>query len=234
VSWLAARGYKVYVLNLPGHGGSAITKPLGQYSIKDFVEAVWDFLIASREKQVHFIGHSMGGIILQNILEKQTRELKEPIVVKAVLLMSAPPAGIRLRGRVLKTLLKLRYSLPILFGGTFVPSREDAFELVLNDLTGQRTKIHAQFVPEAGRAARDLISLWKNRVSGKAIKNSRVRILVVSGKYDALLPPAIQFQIYLKYEGEPTSLLVLPTGHMPMMGEWAHDSIRQIANWLDL
>jgi len=233
VAWLVNNGYKVILIDLPGHGGSMTHKPPGKYSVADYVSDVWETLIALGEKEVHFLGHSMGGLILQHLLQKQAEELQTPIITKAILLMSAPPAWIRLRGSVLKTLSKLRYSLPILLCRTFCPTKEDALKHVLNtqSLVGQRTKIHAQFIGESGRAARDII-FWRSAVSGNIIRESSVSILVVAGTEDALLLEKVQFNIYLKYKGPRTTFVTLTSGHMPMHGSDSITNLKKILKWL--
>jgi len=233
IEWFTTRDYKVYVINLPGHGGSIATKPLGKYSVDDFFLSVRDTLVAMGEKRLHFIGHSTGGLILQKLLEWQAKELQDPIITEAVLLMSAPPAFIRLRGKVLWTLLKLRYLLPILCCGLFKPTKEDAIRHVLNyGLEGHRTKIHRKFVDESGRAARDIV-FWRCKVSGRTIRKSAVRILIVAGQQDALVTPEVQFQIFRKYKSPLTTFLMVKSGHMPMIGgAYTYDILKGIVSWL--
>ena len=79
-------GYEVITFDLPGHEVPGKVKGINRYSINDYVEAL--------EKEVQqldslpiLIGHSMGGLILQKYLERNTCK-------KAIFLASVPPYGV--------------------------------------------------------------------------------------------------------------------------------------------
>jgi pimeloyl-ACP methyl ester carboxylesterase len=57
-------GYRVYALDLPGHGKSA---GRGQQSITAYTRSVLDWLAALNLHRAVFIGHSMGGAIVQTL-----------------------------------------------------------------------------------------------------------------------------------------------------------------------
>lgn len=57
-------GFRVYALDLPGHGKSA---GRGQQSITAYAGSVIDWLAALNMHRAVFIGHSMGGAIVQTI-----------------------------------------------------------------------------------------------------------------------------------------------------------------------
>jgi pimeloyl-ACP methyl ester carboxylesterase len=55
-------GYRVFALDLPGHGGSS---GRGQQSIEAYVQSILAWLEAVGLHQAVFVGHSMGGAIVQ-------------------------------------------------------------------------------------------------------------------------------------------------------------------------
>ena len=57
-------GFRVYALDLPGHGKSA---GRGQQSITAYARSVLDWLAALNLHRAVFIGHSMGGAIVQTL-----------------------------------------------------------------------------------------------------------------------------------------------------------------------
>ena len=63
-----AENHAVYALDLPGHGQSS--KDVGDASMDFFVDAVRDWLDAMEIQEAHFVGHSMGGVIVLSLAER--------------------------------------------------------------------------------------------------------------------------------------------------------------------
>ncbi len=76
-------GYRAIALNLRGHGGSPVSKPLNKCTLADYVDDVRS-VAATLPATPVLIGHSMGGFIVQKYLETGTAPA-------AVLVSSAPP-----------------------------------------------------------------------------------------------------------------------------------------------
>jgi len=57
--WLAASGYRVYTLDLPGFGES--DKPTAAWSVQDYVHFVLAYLDYHQLDKVYLFGHSFGG-----------------------------------------------------------------------------------------------------------------------------------------------------------------------------
>jgi pyruvate dehydrogenase E2 component (dihydrolipoamide acetyltransferase) len=74
----------VYVVDLPGHGGSG--KELGGGSVESLADTVIDYLNAMGIGAAHLVGHSLGGAVATTIA------LKEPDRVAALTLIA--PAGL--------------------------------------------------------------------------------------------------------------------------------------------
>ncbi|MFX1256947.1 MAG: alpha/beta fold hydrolase [Promethearchaeota archaeon] len=70
----------IIILDLPGFGNS--DKPKTKYSIEFFTKQVLDFLNKLGYREIILIGHSLGGLIAQNIT------VKNPKIVKKLILIS--------------------------------------------------------------------------------------------------------------------------------------------------
>jgi len=66
---LAARGWRVAALDLPGQGGSPAIGPRGSHTLEalaDAVAAVAEWFAGGR--RVHLVGHSMGGLVTREVV----------------------------------------------------------------------------------------------------------------------------------------------------------------------
>lgn len=134
-----SRGYEVLTFDLPGHDRPGKIKGINTYSIGDYVKAL-ENEVQKLDSLPVIIGHSMGGLIVQKFLEKNTCK-------KAVLMASVPHYG------VIKTtlrFLKKPHAYPALLGfnlyalvDTIEKSREAFFSkgLSLDELKGYTEKL---------------------------------------------------------------------------------------------
>lgn len=83
---LAAAGYPCHALSLRGHGASAGREQIDWHSIADYVDDVKTVIDWLPEAPV-VIGHSMGGFVVQKLLEHRR-------VPAVALLCSVPPQGL--------------------------------------------------------------------------------------------------------------------------------------------
>lgn len=167
-------------------------------------------------------GHSMGGLIAQEIAKTKS-ELVEGIV----LVTSAPPKGISsMSWSVAKAMVKHLPSL--VFNSPLEIDKKSAFELILNHFGSdeKQEKVFKKFVPESSRVAKQLafsqIPIDEKKISCKS--------LVVSGRYDRLLPLKIQNRIAQKYDSDYISILA---GHMPMLESGQEEVIKRIWYWIE-
>ena len=84
--YFAERGYAAHALSLRGHAGSDGRDTLKQARLKDYVADVLA-VAQSLPAMPVLIGHSMGGMVVQKVLETQAPPA-------AVLMASPPPQGI--------------------------------------------------------------------------------------------------------------------------------------------
>ena len=84
--YFAAAGHPCYALSLRGHGGSAGRERIDWHSIADYVEDVETVIDHCPETPI-VLGHSMGGFIVQKLLERRR-------LPGVGLLCSVPPQGL--------------------------------------------------------------------------------------------------------------------------------------------
>jgi pimeloyl-ACP methyl ester carboxylesterase len=82
----ARHGYAAHAVSLRGHGGSAGHDGLPWWSLADYV-ADLQRAVAGLHRPPVLIGHSMGGMVVQKLIESQW-------VPGAVLMASVPPQGL--------------------------------------------------------------------------------------------------------------------------------------------
>ena len=86
--YLAGQGYRSWAVSLRGHGASPAGQPFNSLSLDQYVEDVVRTLRSMPVTPV-IVGHSMGGGIIQRILDHN-----EDLVSGAVLLSAVPPSGV--------------------------------------------------------------------------------------------------------------------------------------------
>ncbi len=84
--WFAQRGHHCYALSLRGHGESAGHAPINTWSLRDYVTDLHNALAELPQTPV-LVGHSMGAVVVQKLLEKQD-------FPAAVLMAPSPPDGL--------------------------------------------------------------------------------------------------------------------------------------------
>ena len=68
--WFAARGYHCYAVSLRGHGQSEGGGPINTWSLSNYAEDVAR-VADGLEQQPVLIGHSMGAVVVQKLLEQR-------------------------------------------------------------------------------------------------------------------------------------------------------------------
>jgi len=72
------KNYSIISIDLPGYGKS---KKLKDTSISNYAHAVYEFLLSKNINKPILIGHSLGGMIVQEIITKHTNYAKASILV---------------------------------------------------------------------------------------------------------------------------------------------------------
>ncbi|MDF1697587.1 MAG: alpha/beta hydrolase [Saprospiraceae bacterium] len=98
IPYFENKGYQCIAIDLPGHEVEGSDVSINHLSMKDYLKAL-STLITSLERPPILIGHSMGGMVIQQYLKKG-------ICKKVILMASVPPSG------SLKASLRLLLSKP--------------------------------------------------------------------------------------------------------------------------
>ena len=89
-SFLAAQGYDVYAVDLRGHGKSQKPRSFtnkkwgwgfNDYCLKDLPTAIEHILKTTDKAKLHFIGHSMGGVLLYSLAALQDSRIQSGVTI---------------------------------------------------------------------------------------------------------------------------------------------------------
>ncbi len=183
---IAGRGYPAYAMSYRGHPPLAPMRAIGSQSLMNFVSDA-SAAAESLDRPI-VIGHSLGGLVALLLAGGN-------LVRAAVLVSPAPPRGISVLSPPI--LLRMASYLPaLLFSRAFLPSTAHLDALVLNRVPeAERAAIRDRFVPDSGRAARQ-ISLGVYKVPTRAV---RAPMLVVGSEDDRFIPLGVARRVARKY-----------------------------------
>jgi len=191
------RGYTTYAPANPGHEGTAselrnnAPDSLGYVTFSDVVGKMEAFIQTLPEKPI-LIGHSMGALVAQKLVEKEMAEA-------AVVISSAPPKGvITLKPSFAKSNLGLLN--PFKGNSVFYPTKKWFHYAFTNTLSREESdKIFDEFVvPESRNIPRETL-----KKAGKIdFKKPHAPMLFVSGKEDHITPASLNKTNFKRYKDE--------------------------------
>lgn len=192
-------GYRVLAVDLPGHGGSP---GAGCQRIEDYVAALVDWATALNLPPAVWVGHSMGGAIVQ------TLALHHPRRVHALGLVGT---GARLR--VHPTILQgtadpnaFRSTVDTIIHWTFAPNSNPRLRQLAAERMAQTrpTVLHGDFL------ACDAFDIMDR------LSDITQPALVLCGEQDRMTPP--RYAEYLAQHLPQAQLVIIPqAGHMVML-----------------
>jgi len=193
--------YRAMAWDMPGYGGSA---PLPAVSIATLADALQDFLREVGASKPILVGHSIGGMIVQQLLAKS------PDIARAVILAQTSPAFGKPDGDWQKEFIGARLG-PLDRGETMV----SLAPTLVRELVGDKPDVGGMrlardcmaAVPEATYRATMLALLGFDQRS--ALKNIVAPTLVLSGSRDKNAPAPMMAKMasyipsaeYLELEG---------------------------------
>lgn len=219
--FFAEAGHEAHALSLSGHGGSRGRRHLDTFSIDDYVRDVCEVADSLAAPPV-LIGHSMGGFVVQKVLETRT-------MPGAVLMCSVPPQG--LLGSAVNMLMRrpdMLSDLGRLLGGAGASRttlRDALFAQPIDDYALERYFRQSQ--TESHRALWDM-SLF-NLPDVKRV--ARTPLLVLGAGRDHLIAPDLVEQTGRAYGVEPVFFPGMGHGLM-LERDWQRPA-QAIIDWLD-
>lgn len=194
-SFFEEKGYTTSALSYPGHEGDPAKlrekapENLGQLTFSEVVNQMEEFIKTLPEKPI-LVGHSMGALVAQKLVEKELAEA-------AVIISSAPPRG------VITTKLsfaKSNFGLLNPFKGNSVhyPTKKWFHYAFTNTLSREESdRIFEQYVvPESRNIPRETL-----KKAGKIdFKKPHVPMLFISGEEDHIIPASLNSTNFKRYK----------------------------------
>lgn len=199
--YFEAAGYRVHAPAWPLHDAepsamrAAHPDPkLGALELKDVLESYRAFIKQLPEKPV-LIGHSMGGLITQLLLE-------DKLGVAGVAIDSAPPKGlISLRWSFLKSNWAVINPLAD-ETQAYLPD-EESFRYAFSDCVpeAESQKIYARFAtPESRRVG----NAPTTDLAEVRFQEKTAPLLIIAGESDHIIPASLNYANFEKYEEAPS------------------------------
>jgi pimeloyl-ACP methyl ester carboxylesterase len=221
--FFAARGYEAHAVSLRGHGASEGREGLLMASLQDYVADVHTAIDHIGRPPI-LIGHSMGGMIVQKYLERETAP-------GVVLMSSVPPQGLWLSALAMwlqDPLLYWQFAWVQSFGPV-IPDAEEVVRRVLfsDEMPAAKAReYHVQWQQESWRVIFDMIG-WNI----PAPHPNPPPVLVTGGVGDVLVPPALTELTARAYGTEPVMFDGL--AHAMMLEHGWQRVAEHLAGWLD-
>ena len=191
------KGYTIYAPTYPSHEGipSELRKnapdSLGYVTFTQVVNKMEAFIETLPEKPI-IVGHSMGGLVAQKLIEKDLAEA-------AIIISSAPPKGvITLKFSFAKSNLGLLN--PFKGNSIHYPTKKWFHYAFTNTLTREESdSIFDEFVvPESRNIPRETL-----KKAGKIdFKKPHAPMLFISGKEDHIIPASLNKKNFKRYKDE--------------------------------
>lgn len=198
MSYYQNLGYTCYAPAFPFHDGKPInlrtdiSPELSKVTISDVVKSYLEFINMLPEKPI-LIGHSIGGYVVQKLIELEKG-------IKGVCIDSVAPAGVF----TFKWSF-WRANLPVInpFKGdtVFVPSIEWFQKAFCNTMTMQETKkvYDAFVVPESRNIPRSMLNDSYGKID---FHKTHAPLLFISGEKDSIIPYSLNISNIKAYQNK--------------------------------
>jgi pimeloyl-ACP methyl ester carboxylesterase len=188
------KGYTCYAPPYPYHNGKPsdlrqrIDDNLGKLTFNEIIDSLEKFITQLPEKPI-LIGHSMGGLIVQKLIEKNK-------AVAGICIDAAPPKGINsLQWSFFKS--NLPVINPLKGNSTFIPTVKWFHYAFCNTMTIEETKMKFDkfVVPESRNIPRS-----STKKAGKIDFNkAHAPLLIIAGEKDHIIPPSLNRKNFKAY-----------------------------------
>ncbi len=213
--------YRVRIVELPGHGQNAYQHNVRWLTLNVYVDAVED--IARKQSRVILIGHSMGGLIVQMVLNRKRHHY-----LAGILLNPVPPSGI------LKTAIRFFIDHPWSVIKALI--KLSPYELVANEnLARRRLFGHALDQSELRRRHREVgpesVIALIQMLFPRYIRIRDIPVLVIRTTADRVISSRQARETAWMHTAD---LRIVPGApHMSMYGEEGQRIVQEILQWLE-
>lgn len=228
LDYFAEKGYHAIAISLSGHGASKGGDRLYTLAISDYVQDVAS-IIATMDQEPILVGHSMGGLIIQDYLKLPGSRTKA-----AVLMASSPPEGL---SRTAPTMffqhpvscmkLNMINMVPRSMWGDFI-SEEEIRDIFFSKLTSLESikGFLPMFQHESPMAIFEMtfFDLF-------TIRKINIPIFVMGGENDIIIPPGFVKYTASFYNTKP--VILENEGHAIMLSDDWKTGADRIIRWLD-
>ncbi len=193
--------YQTITVDLRGHGSSS--KNPGPYSIELFAEDVYFFLKSQNIDQAHFIGHSMGGLVLQELAVRHPEKFRSLTLISSFACIDPPlkEVLINLKDIIIKEGYKAFFDECLKVANTpgFIRKNRELFSKIRDE----NAKVCSVSLIV------DTINACLNFDNRDSIMNIKTPTLVIAGDEDVFTPTHHGMKIY---ESIPKSQMKIIAG----------------------
>ncbi len=196
---------KLILIDLPGHGKSQHIQNWD--GMEEMAQYIWEVIEYLELKKTKIIGHSLGGYIACELLEKHTDSISEITLLNSTARADSPQRK-KDRDRVIKVVksnlgILANEAIPNLFHDRF------AHEETILNMIHSASSLKTEGVISAIKSMRD------REDKTQLLKNNKEKVNYIIGKYDNILA-FDEMQKEVEFV-EPKSVKVLETGHLSVI-----------------
>lgn len=228
--YFAERGWEVAAVSLRGHGNSGRRQDLDRYGLREYVSDVAEAM-ASLKRPAVLIGHSMGGMLVQKVMDAPPASAPAPVGV--ALMASLSPWGLWPTGAFMASARPdlLREIAMIQLMGPEAATPEGMQAAMLSDHAdpADTARWFALMQPESRLATAQLT--WLVPPLPTFLPHVRPPMLVMGAENDVFVPPAVVEATARYYQAD--DLEILPdTAHAMMLEPHWHEAAEVLEAWL--
>jgi pimeloyl-ACP methyl ester carboxylesterase len=217
---LCKKGWEIYAIDLPGHGSDRVNRKLNLICFRDYLFHL-ELVLSDIGKKVILVGHSMGGMVVQKYLQKNS-------CVAAILMAPVPHFGVF--NLVLNAIRKFPFVVlrAFLSGNLFymINTLDKADYWLYNDeMTLEQKKMYFEHLQNESFLA--FFTLLLPKLNKKNC--GRISILLMAAENDKLFSIADQ---KATADFHKAKFVVIPNSSHNMMLSSSIETAQEMTNWL--
>ncbi|PEU20726.1 alpha/beta hydrolase [Bacillus wiedmannii] len=190
--YFSSKGFLSYALSLRGHGESEGLEALHSFSLQDYVEDVMEVMVLLKNKPI-LVGHSMGGAIVQKILQLH------PDKIEGVILMASVPHNGMFKDSLKLSFTNFRESINLFLFSQGKRKKCPVNVFFSKDLPNEKKDEYVRLLqPESKKASGDL----NRKIISKSI-STKVPVLVLGSKKEWFFSEKTTLSIGEHYKTKP-------------------------------